>query len=289
MRQDSIHPQEEVVTEERDTHLNSQEVSWVSIYAVTPPLWRKQRGSKDPLDDCESGEWKILFKTQCSKTWDHGIQSHHFVASRWGNNGNSDKLDFLRLQNHCRWWLQPWNEKMFVPWKRSYDKSRQHIKKQRHYFGNRGLSGQSYGFPSSHVWLWEVDHKESWALKNSCFWNVVLEKTLESPLDCKKIKPVYPKGNQYWIFIGRTDAEAPILWPPDAKNWLILKTMMLRKIECRRRGQQRMRWLDGITDWWTWVWTCFGSFDGQGKLACCSSQRFRHDWAIELKWRNIYT
>ena len=146
MRQDIIHPQEEVVTEERDTHLNSQEVSWVSIYAVTPPLWRKQRGSKDPLDDCESGEWKILFKTQCSKTWDHGIQSHHFVASRWGNNGNSDKLDFLRLQNHCRWWLQPWNEKMFVPWKRSYDKSRQHIKKQRHYFANKGPSSQSYAF-----------------------------------------------------------------------------------------------------------------------------------------------
>ena len=98
--------------------------------------------------------------------------------------------------------------------------------------------------------MWELDHKESWMLKNWCFWIVVLEKTLESPLDCKKIQLVNPKGNQSWIFIGRTDAEveASILWPPDVKNWLLEKTLMLGKIEGRRRGQQRMRWLDGITD-----------------------------------------
>ena len=105
-------------------------------------------------------------------------------------------------------------------------------------------------FSSSHVWMWEFDHNESWALKNWCFSTVM--KSLESPLDCKEIKPVCPKGNQSWIFFGRTDAqaEAPILWPPDAKNWLILeKTLMLGKTEGRRRrGQQRMRWLDGITD-----------------------------------------
>ena len=110
-------------------------------------------------------------------------------------------------------------KKMFVPWKESYNKSRQHIKKQRHHFANKGLSSQSYGFSSSHVWMWELDHKEGWALKNWCFWTVVLEKTLESPLD-SKIKPVNPKGNQPWIFIGRTDAEAPIIWPPDAKSRL---------------------------------------------------------------------
>ena len=113
------------------------------------------------------------------------------------------------------------------------------------------LSSQSYGFCSSHVWLWELDHKESWALKNWCFWTVVLEKTLESVLDCKEVQPVNPKGNQSWKFIGRTDDEAPtpILWPPDARNWLIWKDLMLRKIEGgRRRGQERMRWLDGITD-----------------------------------------
>ena len=99
--------------------------------------------------------------------------------------------------------------------------------------------------------MWELDYKESWAPKNWCFWTVVLEKTLESSLDCKEIQPVHPKGNQSWMFIGRTDVEAetPILWPPDAKNWLTGKDLMLRKIEGRRRrGRQRMRWLDGITD-----------------------------------------
>jgi len=107
----------------------------------------------------------------------------------------------------------------------SYDQPRQHIKKQRYYFANKGPSNQSYGFSSSHVWMWEPDYKESWALKNWCFWTVVLEQTLESPLDCKEIQPVHPKGNQSWIFIGRTDVEAetPILWPPAGKNWLIGK------------------------------------------------------------------
>ena len=113
---------------------------------------------------------------------------------------------------------------MLVPWKNSYDKPRQHVKKQRYYFTDKSPSSQSCGFSSSHVWMWKLDHKESWALKNWCFWNVVLEETLESPLDCK-IKPVNPKGTQSWIFMGRMDAEAnaPILWLPDTKNWLIGK------------------------------------------------------------------
>ena len=114
---------------------------------------------------------------------------------------------------------------MLALWKKSYDQPRQHIKKQRHYFVNKGLSSQSYGFSSSHVWMCEVDYKESWASKNWCFWTVVLEKTLDSPLDCKEIQPVHPKGDRSWILIGRTNAEAEtlILWPPDAKNWLIGK------------------------------------------------------------------
>ena len=141
------------------------------------------------------------------------------MANRWGNNENSDRLYFGELQNHCRWWLQPQNEKMLAPWKKSYDNPRQCIKKQRHYFANKGPSSQSYGFSSSHVWIWELGHKEGWVPKNWCFWTVV-EKTLESPLDCKEIQPVNPKGNQSWIFIGRTDVEAPTLWPPDVKSQL---------------------------------------------------------------------
>ena len=104
---------------------------------------------------------------------------------------------------------------------------KQHIKKQRHYFANKDPSSQSYGFCSSHVWIWDYDHKESWALENWCFWSVVLEKTIESPLGCKEIKPVNPKGNHSWIFIWSTDAkaEAPILWLPDVKSWLIGKDL----------------------------------------------------------------
>ena len=147
------------------------------------------------------------------------------MANRWGNNGISDRLYFPGLQNLCRWWLQPWNWNTFAPWKKSYDKPKQHIKKQRHYFTSKFLCSQRYGFSSSHVWMWEFDHKESWALKNGCLWTVELEKTLENPLDSKEIKLVNPKGNQSWICTGGTDAEgeAPILWPPYVKNWLIGK------------------------------------------------------------------
>ena len=112
-----------------------------------------------------------------------------------------------------------------TPWKESCDQHRQHIKKQRHYFVNKGPSGWSYGFSGSHVWMWELDYKESWVPENWCFWTVMLEKSLESPWDCKEIQPVHPKGDQSWIFIGRTDAEAetPVFWPPNVKNWLIWK------------------------------------------------------------------
>ena len=143
---------------------------------------------------------------------------------------------------------------MLTPWQESYDQPRQHIKKQRHYFTNQGPSSQSYGFSSSHVRMWKLESKESWALKKWCFWTVVLEKTLESPLDSEEIKSVNPKGNQPWIFIGRSDVEAetPILRPPDVKNWykqhIFEKTLMLEKITGRRRWRQRIRWLDGITE-----------------------------------------
>ena len=112
---------------------------------------------------------------------------------------------------------------MLALWKESCDKPRYHTKQQRHHFTLKGPYRQSYGFSISHVWMWELGHKEGWIPKNWCFWTVVLEKTLESPLNCKEIQPVHPKGNRSWIFIGRTDAEAPILWLPDVKSWLVGK------------------------------------------------------------------
>ena len=135
---------------------------------------------------------------------------------------------------------------MLAPWKKSYDQRRQHTKELRHYFANKGLSSQSYGFPSSHILMWKLDSKESWVLKNLCFWSVVLGKTLESLLDYEEIQPVSPKGNQFWVLIGMTAVEAETLipWPPDAKNRLLGKDPEGR----RRRGRQRMRWLDVITD-----------------------------------------
>ena len=139
-----------------------------------------------------------------------------------------------------------------TPWEESYDQHRLHIKKQRHYLANKGpSSSQGYSFSSGHVWMWELDCEESWVQKNWCFWTVVLEKTLESPLDCKEIQPVHPKGDQSWVFIGRTDAEAetPVLWPPHVKSWLIRKDPDAgRDWGQEEKGRQRMRWLDGIID-----------------------------------------
>ena len=137
---------------------------------------------------------------------------------------------------------------MLTPWKENYDKPRRHIKKERLYFANKGLSSQGYSFSSGHVWMWELDYKESWALKNWYFWTVVLERTLESPLDCKEIQSVHPKGDQSWVFIERTDVvqySGHLMQRADSLE----KTLMLGGIGGRRRrGRQRMRWLDGIMD-----------------------------------------
>ena len=125
-----------------------------------------------------------------------------------------------------------------------------HIKKQRHYFANQVPSSQSYGFSSSHVWMWGLDYKESWVL--NCFWNVVLEKTLESPLDCKEVQPVNPKGNQSWMFIERTntEAETPIFWPPDMRNWLIGKAPDAGKDWGQKeKGTTE----DGMVGWHHWL------------------------------------
>ena len=141
---------------------------------------------------------------------------------------------------------------MLAPWKKSYDQPRQHIRKQRHYFANKGLFSQCYGFfSSSHVWMWELNFKESWALKNWHFWTVVLEKSLESLLDCREIQLVHPKGNQSWIFTGRTDAEAetPILQPPHTKKWLIRKDPDAGKDW--RQEEKGTRW-DGWNEMVAW-------------------------------------
>ena len=152
-----------------------------------------------------------------------------------------------------------------------YDQPRQHIKKQRHYFANKGLSSQRYGFSSSHVQMWELDHKEGWAPKNWCFRTVVLEKTPESPLDCKEVKPVNPKENQSWIFIGRTDAEveAPVLWPPDVKSWLIRKDPDAGK---DWRQEEKGMTENEMVGWYHWLnrhesEQTLGDCEGQGGLA----------------------
>ena len=177
---------------------------------------------------------------------------------------------------------------MLARWKKSYDQPRPHIKKQWRYFANKGPSSQSYVFSGSHVWMWELDNKEGWMSKNWCFWTVVLEKTLESPLDYKEIQPFHPKGDQSWVFIGRTnvEAETPILWPPDVKNWLIWKDPNAGKDWRHEKGMTE----DEMVGWHHWLnghgfgWTP-GAGDRHGGLACCGSRdrRVGHSWATELK------
>ena len=164
-----------------------------------------------------------------------------------------------------------------------------HIKNQKHYFANKSPSSQSYGFSSSHVWMWELDYKESCMLKNWCFWTVVLKKTLESPLNCKEIHPINPKGNQSWIFIGRTnaEAEAPILSPPDEKNWVLREDPDAGK-DWRREVKRMTE--DEMVGWHHWLKghefeEALGVGDGQGGLACCSPWgRKELDMTERLNW-----
>ena len=166
---------------------------------------------------------------------------------------------------------------------KSYNQPRS-ILKSRDYIANQDPSSQSYGFSSGHVWMWELDYKESWEPKNWCFWTVVLEKTLESSLDCKE--PVHPKGNQFWIFIGRTDieAETPILWPPDGKSWFIWKNPDAGKDwrqEEKGMTEDKMVGLHHQFNRHEFEQT-LGDGEGQGSLACCRLQRVGHDWGTEL-------
>ena len=202
------------------------------------------------------------------------------MANKWGNNGNSDRLYFLVLQNHCRWWLQPWNLKMLASWKKTCDKPRQHIKKQRRYFADKGPSSQSYGFSSSHVWMWELDHKQSWVLKNWCFWTVVLEKTLESPLDCKEIQPVHLKGDQSWNSNTlATSCEELTHWK---RPWC------WEGLGAGGKGDNRGwdGWMASPTRWmWVWVNSWKWWWTGRpGVLWFMGLQSVGHDWATELNW-----
>ena len=151
-------------------------------------------------------------------------------------------------------------KKMLAPWKKSYEQTRQHIKKQRHYFANKSPSSQSYGFSSSHVCMWELDYKQSWVPKNWCFWIAVLEKTLESPLDCKEIQPAHLKGNQSWIFIGSTGAETNILatWCKELTH--LKRPWCWERLKVGGEGDNRGwdGWMASLTRW-TWIWVGFGS------------------------------
>ena len=175
---------------------------------------------------------------------------------------------------------------MLTPREKSYKQSRQLIKKHRLF--QQRLSSQGYVFSGSDVWMWELDYKESWAPKNWCFWTRVLEKTLESPLNLKEIQPVHPKGNQSWVFIGRTDAESEtrVLWPPDVNSWLIWKDPHAGK---DWRWEVKGTTEDEMVGWRHWLSghefeETLGAGDGEGGLACCSpwGHRVGHDWTIEL-------
>ena len=180
--------------------------------------------------------------------------------------------------------------KTLTSWKEGFDQPRQHIKKHRHYCVNKGLSGQGYGFSSRHVWMWELDYKESWAPKNWWFGTVVLEKTLESP--CKEIQPVYPKGDQSWVFFGRNDAEAEtsVLWPPHAKSWLIGRDSHdgrdCGQEEKGKTEDEMAGWhygLDGRECEWT-----LGDGNEQGGLACCDSWGCKESDTTELlNWNEL--
>ena len=188
------------------------------------PYGRKWRGTKKPLDESEREEWKVGLKLNIQKT---KIMASGPITP-WEIDGETMETvsDFIfggskiTADGDCSHEIK---RRLFLG--RKVMTNLDSIFKSRDYFANKGPSSQGYGFSSGHVWMWELDYKEGWAPKNWWFWAVVLEKTLESPLDCKEIQPVHSKGDQSWVFIGRTDVEAetPILWPPDVKSWLIWK------------------------------------------------------------------
>ena len=214
------------------------------------------------------------------------------MANRWGNSGNSVRLNFFWAPKSLKMVIAAMKLKEVTTWKESCDQPRQHIEKQRNYYVNKGPSSQGYGFSSGHAWMWEFDYKESWDLKNWWFWTMVLEKTLEHPLDCKEIQAVHPKGNQSWMFTGSTDTEAetPIFWPPDAKSWLNWKDPDAGK----DWGQEEKGMIeDEIFGWHHWlnghefVWTPWVG-NRQGVLTSCGSWANKElDMTEWLNWTEV--
>ena len=253
---------------------------------MTPPLRQKEKRTKEHLDESVRGGWKFGLKLNIQKT---KIMATSPITW-WQIDGETMETvtDFISggskitADGDCSHGIK---RRLLLA--KSYDQPRQHIKKQNHYFANKGRSSWSYGFSSGHVWMWELDYKESWAPNNWCFLTVVLGKTLESPLDCKEIQPVHHKGNQPWIFIGSTDAETetPILWLPDAKTWLTRKDPDTGKDwgqEKRVTEDEMVGMASSIQ--WTWTWANSGRYwraDRLDVLQSMGSQRVGYDLATE--------
>ena len=212
------------------------------------------------------------------------------MANRWGNSG---WLYFSGLQNHCRWWLQPWNYKTLTPWKESYDQPRQHIKK--HYFANKGPSSQGYGFSSGYVWMWELDYKESWALKNWCFWTVVfcwieLRRLLRVPWTARRsnqsiLKAISPEYSLEGLML-KLKLHTLATWCKELTHWK--RPWCWERLKVGEEGDDRGwdYWMASRTQW-TWVWVNSGSWWWTGRPGVLQSmgwQRFGHDWATELNW-----
>ena len=208
------------------------------------------------------------------------------MANRWGKSGNGDRFYLPGLQSHCRLWLQPWNWKMFTPWKKNYGKPRQCIQKQRHYFADRGLSSHSYGFSSSHVQMWELDHKESWAPKNWCFQTVGLVKILESPLNSKGIKTAILKeiNLEYLLEVLMLKLKLQYFGHQMRRADSLEKTQMLKRLKAGGEGNDIGWdvWMASPTQW-TWVWAYLRYGEGQVRLVCCNPWGHKEldNWATE--------
>ena len=259
---------------------------------MTPPYGRKPRRIEEALDESERGEWKGWLKTQHSKIKDHGIQSPHLMANGWGNDGNSERFYFLGLQKSLQMVTAAVKSKdTYLLLGRKAMINLDSILRSRDItLLTKVCLVKCMVFPVVMLWVWELDHKESWAPKNWCFWTVVLVKTLESPIDCREIRPVNPKGNQSCIFMRRTNAEASILGPLFCKELTHLKRPWCW--EDWRRKEKGMT-EDKMVGWHHWLdghefAQTLGVGEGQVSLDCCIPQgRKELDTTEQLNWTDM--